>query len=141
LHVAAFTDFASGDKSKIQRLKENALLRDNHVFTAADLTGQIEADLEDVLGWDFYVALVNKCYQLKGKNLVTVKKPASGVIRVVKAVEDCFRTLPTSVDEFDHFKPCAFLLSNADTLRGILPDESDALNRFEKLVMDLNALL
>jgi predicted ATP-dependent endonuclease of OLD family len=141
LHVATFTDFAHGDKTKIQRLKENELLQQNHVFTAADLTGAAEADLEDVLGRDFYVKLVNTCYELTKKNAVPEVKPTTASIRVVKEVEEHFRSLPATVPEFDHFSPCAYLLRNADSLRTTLPGIADSLDRFEILFSALNKLL
>ena len=141
MHIATFTDFVQGDKDKIQRLKKNALLKENHVFTAADLTGQPEADLEDVLGRNFYVELVNSCYKLKGKNALPNTKPTAAQSRAVKEVEDHFRTLPNTIPEFDHYTPCAYLLSNAESLRGNLPEENEALDRFEELFKSLNALL
>jgi predicted ATP-dependent endonuclease of OLD family len=141
LHIAVLTDLANGDKGKIQRLKENALLKTNHIFTAADITGQAEADLEDILGRDLYIKLVNECYKLKGKNALSVTKSTSTPIRVVKEVEEHFKTLLPPVPEFDHFTPCAYLLTNADSLRSILPGYDEALDRFEALFKNLNSLL
>jgi predicted ATP-dependent endonuclease of OLD family len=141
LHVAAFTDYSHGDKKTIQRLKESALLRQNHVFTAADLTGQPEADLEDVLGRELYISLVNSCYKLTKKQAVPELKPADAPDRVVKEVEAHFCLLPATVDEFDHFTPCSYLLQHADELRSSLPNIDKALERFEKLFTELNQLL
>jgi hypothetical protein len=58
----------------------------------------------------------------------------------VKDVEESFRTLPPDAPEFDHFSPASFLIENPSVLE-TLPGVEDALDRFEKLFTDLNALL
>jgi len=74
----------------------------SHVFTAEAYAGQAEADIEDILGNDLYLALVNACYGLKTKQMVAACPTGT---RVVKHVEDHFRTL-TGAAEFDHFTRC-----------------------------------
>jgi hypothetical protein len=65
---------------------------------------------------------------------------STGAERVVKDVEDAFRLLPPSTLEFDHFFPSSFLVENPAVLTS-LPSYKEALDRFEKLFKDLNALL
>ncbi|MDQ2752091.1 MAG: ATP-binding protein, partial [Bacteroidota bacterium] len=103
IHIAALTDFAHGERGKVQRLKENQLLESGHVFTLDAFSGQPEADIEDMLGRELYIALVSQCYSLKAANKLAKTKPASAPIRVVKEVEDHFRALPATVEEFNHY--------------------------------------
>jgi hypothetical protein len=102
--------------------------------------GQGEADVEDMLSRSLYVALVNECYNLKAHKLAK-SKPAGAPERVVKEVETHFRTLPATVPNFDHYAPALYLMENAAMLRSTLPDLDRALDRFEKLFAELNALL
>ena len=69
LHIAVFTDYHMGQKSKIRTLKESELLRAGHVFSAEMYVDQAEADIEDILGRQLYIALVNKCYPVKNREL------------------------------------------------------------------------
>jgi energy-coupling factor transporter ATP-binding protein EcfA2 len=136
LNVAVFTDIAKGQKKKIEDLKKSQLLKDCNVITADRYTGSDEADIEDLIGRQGYTALVEKCYSLAGR----LKLPKTAQQRVVKDVEESFRTLPPDAPEFDHFSPASFLIENPSVLE-TLPGVEDALDRFEKLFTDLNALL
>jgi hypothetical protein len=106
------------------------------VITADRYTGSDEADVEDLIGRRGYVALIEKCYGLAGG----LKLPEIAQQRVVKDVEESFRVLPPAAPEFDHFAPASFLIENPGALEA-LPGAADALDRFEKLFADLNALL
>ncbi|HMJ11855.1 MAG TPA: AAA family ATPase, partial [Polyangiaceae bacterium] len=138
LHVAVLTDFATGQKKKIDDLRRSELLRKGHVFSADAYSGQAEADVEDLLGAAAYVELVNTCYGLKGKQ--AVGKAAAGV-RVVNHVEDRFRTLTADVAEFNHYTPSAYLIENRGAFLKGATELDAALDRFEKVFKDLNALL
>ncbi len=139
LHIATFVDFADGVKKRVRDLRESQLLRLGHVFSADMYAGQQEADIEDVIGREAYIALVNDCYELIGQAALPARKPPKAPMRLVKEVEDHFRTNAVTGPEFDHFRPSEFL-----TAKGIeheLPGLGKALDRFEKLFQDLNALL
>jgi hypothetical protein len=135
LNVAVLTDFAKGQKKKVDDLKKLKLLSEAHILTVNTYTGTGEADTEDMIGRDGYIALVTQAYKLQTLNVAS-----PGTERVVKDVEDAFRLLPPSTPEFDHFSPSSFLIENPAVLK-TLPGFSDALERFEKLFTDLNALL
>jgi hypothetical protein len=141
LHVAVFSDFAQGNKKKLRDLRESQLLQAGHVLTAEAYAGKSEADVEDLLGDSCYPDLINQCYKLpKDKQVPLLKNddgPASA--RVVKRVEEHFKTLPASVEEFDHYKPTLHLWGGG--LDSKLSDLDGALDRFERLFKDLNALL
>jgi len=44
------TDFASGQKKKVNDVRRSKILRDGHVLTMDSYAGQPQADIEDVLG-------------------------------------------------------------------------------------------
>jgi hypothetical protein len=141
LHVAVFTDFHVGQKGKVRNLRTSGLLGEDHVLSAEAYVDQDEADIEDLLGRSFYITLVNKCYSLDEPHRLSEERPSDAPIRVLKEVENHFATLPPDIPEFDHYKPASFLMENTAELRTALPDLDQALDRFEKLFKDLNALL
>lgn len=136
IHAAVLTDFALGDKSKMERLRRSRLLSSDHIFTADTYADKPEADVEDIIGNGAYVDLVNRALGLTGDKCI--KEPIEAG-RVVKWVEDQTRTLPPEVHEFDHYMPAEFLMSMAPT-EGLAEEEA-TLARFEKLFADLNAIL
>jgi len=139
LHIATMLDYATGQKGKVEQMRKNQLLRGGHVLTAEQYAGQPEADIEDIIGREAYVGLVNACYKLEGKTALPAAKPAGAPARVVNEVEEHFRTVATAGSDFDHYRPAEFL-----TQQGVgytLPGLDKALERFDKLFTDLNALL
>ncbi len=140
LNVAILTDYKPGDKTKIRDLRESKLLRDGHLLTAdMFVTGKTEADTEDIIGREMYVALVNAAYELKTNQAIPVAAKAGSPERVVAEIEDHFRSLPDTVPEFDHFRPSAFLVESGTG--ATLPGIAGALDRFEALFTEVNKLL
>jgi len=139
-NIAVLTDFATGDKTKIENLRKSKLLEDGRILTAEKYAGQAEADIEDILGRDAYVALVNKAYDMKGKSAIPAKKPVDGPIRCLKEVE-AHMALQADKPEFDHFTPSRFFIENIGELAGTLPGFENTLDRFEQVFIDLNSLL
>lgn len=136
LHVAVLTDYARGDKSKIEQLRRSKLLKDGHVLTADTYAGKPEADVEDLMGDAGYVDLVNRAMKLDGAHRI---QTPSDTRRIVKWVEEKTRVLPPDAPEFDHYVPAEVLFESG--LGFGLVGEADALDRFEKVFGDLNALL
>ncbi|HUS75763.1 MAG TPA: AAA family ATPase [Methanothrix sp.] len=142
IHVAALTDFGSGQKKKVRTLKESNLLKAGHVFSAEMYVDQDEADIEDLLGRSFYVSLVNECYNLDNSMKLPMEKPSAAPVRVLEEAERHFALLPhEEVPEFNHYIPSLFLINNTAKLVPIVPDFDRSLDRFEKLFRDLNGLL
>ncbi len=139
LNVAVLVDYATGHKRKIDEFRRTKLLRDSQILTADAYAGQTEGDIEDLLGKQMYPALVNDTYALGQAHQV----PAGGAapVRVLEHVEKHFMTLPPQIAEFDHFRPSDHLMQNRAAVFGKLPDVDVALDRFEKLIKDVNALL
>jgi predicted ATPase len=138
LHIAAIVDVQTGHKQKIENARKS--LEDKHLITLDKYAGQAEADIEDVLGRDFYVALVNESYDLRGKEQMPAAKPVSSPERVAKEVEAHFAILPPHRQEFSHEMPAEWLFRRLDD-GAKLPGFQDALGRMEKLIGDLNALM
>lgn len=136
IHVAALTDLASGDKSKVEKLRRSKLLEDGHVFTADTYAAMNEADVEDLIGQAGYLDLVNRALGLTGAKKIGAP-PKGG--RIVKWVEDQARTLPAGTPEFDHYMPASHLVGLGQAFA--IADEAAALDRFERLFADLNRLL
>lgn len=138
LHVAAVVDVQVGDKQKIANAKK--ALADKHLVTADSYAGQTEADIEDVLGRDFYLALVTKALDLRSPNELPASKPQDAPDRVAKEVDLFCATLPPHYREFNHFVPSEWLFQHGDD-GATLPGFGQALGRMEKLIADLNALM
>jgi hypothetical protein len=125
----------------VDDLRRSKLLRDGHVLTADMYADQEEADTEDLIGRAAYTALVNQAYSLTSTKRLVGSDADGEVGRVLKTVKDHFGTLAPESPEFDHFKPAVYLLENRGELIRNLPGMERALERFEKLFADLNALL
>ena len=140
LHVAILTDFHTGDKRKVSDLRESQLLEAGHVFSADEFVQQDEADVEDMLGRELYVQLVNACYGLEEDKRLPSARPADSPTLAVKEAEDHFRTVATDGPEFDHLSPAVYLVEHESAFIDAGGME-EALNRFEALFKRLNALL
>lgn len=98
-------------------------------------------DIENALGDAAYVELVNQCYGFEGKNTIAPPETKDGEVpgRIVKFVEDWFRTMPPEVPNLNHTEPADFMIRQGLDLT--LPDLDTALDRFESLFSDLNKML
>lgn len=141
LHVAVLTDYHAGDKAKVRTLRDSEVLRAGRVFSAETFTGTAEADVEDLLGRELYVALVTTCYDLGKKDQFPASKPATASDLVAKEAAEHMLTVAATVPKFDHYAPAAYLVSHWGELKGSLPGVEDALARFEAFYRDVNALI
>lgn len=139
LDIAVFTDVGTGSKKRVRSLRESHLLKSGRVLSADMYAGQAEADIEDLLGRDFYTDLVRQAFDLAATEQLPATRPADAPIRVVQETERHFRTLPPTKPEFDHYRPAEFLMQAG--LQKSYSGLDHALTRFEKLFADLNALL
>jgi hypothetical protein len=71
------------------------------------------------------VELVDNTYSLPV--MVRVSVPATNSIRIVKHVEDHFRTIKSGVPKFGHFAPATFLFEKRIAIVKSLPDIDQAL--------------
>jgi energy-coupling factor transporter ATP-binding protein EcfA2 len=140
LHVAVLLDYAKGQKAKVDQVKQSKLLQDGHVFTITDFVTQDEGDVEDLLGTELYVKLVNATYGLHLES-AKILSLAPETPRLVRKVEAAFKVLPPEAPEFDHYGPASWLIENPNVLRDNSAPVTDALDRFERLFERLSALL
>ncbi|MCF6179589.1 MAG: AAA family ATPase [Geopsychrobacter sp.] len=144
LNVAVLSDFAKGDKPKIERIKQSQLLKTDQVWTVSDFTQKGESDIEDLLHPEMFARLVNKTYSLKSTLKLSAKKLSEVTPRSernVKNAETLFMVMPPEVDEFDHFSPSSWLIRNPDFIDNENEYVSDTLDAFEQVFKTYNALL
>ena len=140
LNVAILTDFHQGDKSKVRELEQHQMLAANRVFTVTQIIGKSEADTEDLIGWDLYRKVVNRCYDLKQDKKLPKQQPNGPNATVVETVRGHFQTVATEGREYDHLSPAMFLLENAGRFQNH-PGTETALENFEKLFNSLNSVI
>ena len=143
IKIAVLCDYAHGYKNKIRHLRESDLLAVEGFFIARDFTGKDESDIEDFFEPVLYVDIVNCAYNLNAEHAIKVGQLQnnSSSSRLVKQVEDLFRTKPTEVPEFDHFTPSNWLIRNTPILEASTNEVTTTLDRFENFFKELNALL
>lgn len=124
----------------MDELRNSDLLRKGHVLTAQGYSSNAnEADIEDILGRSFYSKLVKCTYELTGSDELVSTPPAGAPERITEEVKQHFMTLPPSIPEYDHYAPAKYLFEHPDQISSTEVDA--ALDRFEKLFVDINALL
>ncbi len=142
LNIAVLCDLASGDKSKVEKLRKSQILNASQLFTAADFTGKSESDIEDFLHPELFVKLLNSAYSLSKKNILTVAKldAALSTERIVKKAEAAFSLMTLDVPEFNHFYPSDWLIRNPTFLVDS-PELDETLDRFEEAFKLINKVL
>ncbi|MGE4481602.1 hypothetical protein [Acidocella sp.] len=144
MNISVLCDYGSGDKSKVERLRQSQILKSGRILTATDFTGKTESDIEDLFDPTFYCALVNQALGLHDGAEITVEKAESagnGSPRIVKQVEALCRTLPADIPEFNHYLPAEWLLRHPELLDAQEPMVDESLNRFEAVFKELNRFL
>lgn len=137
LNVVALVDTHSGQKQKIENAQK--ALEENHLILNNKYTENHEADIEDVLGREFYISLVNQVFDLSNDNKIH-GITAGRSNRVIIDVENHFRSLPQYVREFSHFAPAdALFQGKVDGTK--LPSYDVALDRMNKMINDINSLI
>lgn len=144
LDVAVLSDQANGDKSKIERLKRNDILKAGWVYSISDFLNRTEGDIEDLIEPELFVDILNSAFALSAADRLDTSKLESAdtsTTRLVKKSEAAFRTMSEKAPQFDHFTPAEWLLKNS----GILEKQNDAvkktLDRAESVFKSFNQLL
>ena len=138
LNVATLIDFQKAHRQMIENLYKRKLLRQSHVLTFADFTGQDEADIEDMFDESFYLALVNEEYSENLAQQVTSNDLTSAKSRIVARLGDYFAKGPlTGGVKFNHYRPARRLVE--EVARYSIP--ATTLDRFERAFEMVNALL
>lgn len=141
MRIAVFTDYHEGQKGMIDRLEESGLLPEGHIVKTSEITGKAESDIEDVIGRQLYINLVNGAVGLTGQHCLPDKKPTDALPRVVKEVEAHCRLLPPGYPAFGHYLPIEYLLKLSEDEISKLPGLDEAIRRFETIFDTLNNLI
>lgn len=139
LTIAVLSDYHQGDKQKVKDLAKTELIKSSAIFKACDFTDTPQADIEDMLGNELYMELINKCYGLKGEN----RLPDSLINEqplITKTIKEHFNTLgPEVEEEYRHLPPALYLLEHENFSNN--PGLEKALDRFERFFRAVNELL
>ena len=141
LKIATLLDYHKDQKGMVEKLEKSKLLEDGHLLKTTDFVDQDEADVEDLVGWDLYAALVNGVLPIPEAKKLAAAKPHDCEMRIVKEVEKWAQLLPPGVPEFDHFKAAQHLNQLSPDEIATLPGLDSALDRFEALFKRLNGLI
>ena len=144
LNVAVLTDFASGSKTKLAKLKQSQVLKSGHLYTVTDFVDKDEADIEDIFEEDILARIVNKAFDLPvefelSKN--SLDKVQISTTRLIRRIESAFNTMPDTIPEFDHFAPASWMIRNLDILNSEDVAVLKTLERAEKIFQTFNKLL
>lgn len=144
LNIVTFTDYAKGDKNKIENLRASQILKTGAVLTADQFTDKREADTEDLFEPSLFINLVNKTYSLTKDHVLTaakLKAAAPDTDRLVKQTDAYFKTLPDTIPMFDHFAPSEWLIQNPAFLDQDNASTHKTLERAEALFSAINQFL
>ena len=111
------------------------------MLLTSQFSGQDESDIEDLVGREMYIHLVNGAMQLQGMHCLPSEKPTEASPRVVKEVEIHCGLLPPGYPEFGHYVPVEYLLTLSKTQVDELPGLDAALDHFEAAFKALNSLI
>lgn len=140
LNIATLIDFQKKDEQKISNLFKKKLLDKKKVFTFADFVSNDEADIEDVLDFDFFVELLNLEYQKDLPKKLKVTDIKSMHPRAIVKIETYFEENPMKASKkFSHYRPARYFASNIESLESKLSD--DCLTRFESIFKKLNEFI
>lgn len=144
LHIVALTDFAKTDKKKLDGIAASKVLEDGHLLTFATLLELEEADVEDVFDPRLFADLLNGTFELPDTRKLDGAKlfaADTNTTRLVKKAEAAMRLMPPEIPEFDHFAPAGWLLRNPKLVSGKQAGLAETLDRAEKVITALNALM
>lgn len=138
LTIATLLDMQASDAQRIEDLYKQKLLAKKNVVTFAEFTGGGEADIEDMLGVELFVTVVNSEY---AKDLIAPLGAASlpPGKRVLTRVEKQLEAQPLRQGKFSHYRPARYFAEYAERLRPSMAPEM--LDRFDALFTRLNGLL
>lgn len=142
LNIAVLTDYASGQKRKVEELKKSVHIRDgSRVLLVTDFVELPEADVEDMFGRKMYLRLVDATCSIPKDKSLEKALGADETTRVVKDVTDHFNVKPDLGDEFNHFTPAQWLLLNPRWIMDNKDELSEAFDCFEVLFKKVNGFL
>ncbi len=135
LNIATMIDFQQKDRQAIENMWRRNLIKKKQVLTYADFVAAKEADVEDVLGTDFYLKLVNAEFADALGKPITGKDLKSKHPRITVRLEQHFAKNPLRKGAiFNHYRPARYLAEKI----GKLTVPSVVLDRFERICSTVN---
>jgi len=141
LKIAVLMDYHTGQKNNVKRLEESGLLEEGHLLKTSSYTEKEESDIEDLIGTNMYLFLVNQTMNLSKDIELNSDMLENENQRIVKFVEDYCRTLPIGYPEFYHYRPIEYLHNIQSEELNEIEGLDEAMNNFESLFSDLNSLI
>ena len=135
INVAVLLDYHKRDRQSVENLYKSKLLKKQQIFTYADFTSNVEADVEDMFDPEFYLKLVNGAYRCDIElSHLTARHP-----RIVVRLAKWFEKMPLSHgNQFSHYPPAQYLSRHADALGDIAQEDfkcfQDAFDRLNRLL-------
>ncbi len=137
-NVVALMGAGDGQRGQEQSV-EQQLLRGSRILSMDDLVEADGGSIEDVIGGPTYLRLVNLCYGLPRRTRLPLSSPPENPRALLRQVEEHFETVGLGVGAFDRYKPAEFLAENTKKCLKKLPNLGEALDRFEKLFVQINS--
>jgi len=137
--IATLIDSQAADKTKIEALYKDKLLKKANVMTFADFTQTAEADIEDMFGDAFYLDLVNAEFASQLGAPLALADFKSKNPRILQRIEIHLETVPLTSGSFGHYRPARYFTENSTKLWKKMPKE--AKDRFEAAFKTANALI
>ena len=117
------------------------MLEKCHVFPLSRYAEPAESTIEDMVGPQMYVTLVDMAYKIPRKRRLShTVKPTAGV-PVLNAVQEAFASSRPASGNFDRTIPAEFLFRSGNKKLQKLPGIDESMARFEALFGALNACL
>ena len=127
LNIAVMVDGSTGGLQRIQNMVDRGIIDANQILPLTEITATKSADIEDLFDVAYYLRLLKE----SGTASVPATKLPSGE-RIAKRIEDYLG------HKYDHHRPARYLLEHPERL----PDlDADTLDRFEKLIDEINSRL
>lgn len=138
MFVATLIDIQDSDRTTIEGLYKDKLLKKANVRTFADYTGTGEADIEDMFDEDFYLGLVSEEYKNELESSLRGACFESKAPRILKRIKDYLDKSGALTGPFSHYRPARYFHENLQTLAPTISKATK--DRFENAFKDLNAI-
>lgn len=135
IKIAVLADIGKGQRQKIRNLRTDYKNICN-IYTVAQFLDAQEGDIEDVIGDEIYVEIVNRTYRLsKTEREISVEKLKKYETnsRLVKRIECYFESELSDIQRFSHYRPAQWLNSNPIFLTEMKSKMKGTISTMEKI--------
>jgi hypothetical protein len=137
MKVAVLVDSSVSTSDSVIELKMAGKLYDGGIVQVGDVLGREEADVEDLLDPEMYLALVNEAYAGSLSQTPITTTDLTGSDRITKDVAAVFAARSVNNGKLNHFAPAGALLRARE--HPVTPKA--VLDRAERLIRAINELL